>query len=294
MGAIENRKILFFDSYNDFGSLYSHYAKRSQDGTPLMPVLSVEWIKEEKLHRYILTPGFLDTEENFHSCPVLIFYCQLIKYIQEEDFSGDFPFQQTVHFSFKLFSVDFKEFKRFNMKFTTHDTIRLDWGVFDKVINLLNLYIKRGYSIHNLNIEGLNFDDFTLNDDRILINIVNQMDFVFYEDCRIKVGDDNRFWDEAEVNNIPNDQYLKNIIFFCLKKQCRKISELEDGYLMTFEIEFAWAPSHSRRRKDEDQTQRINEIKDFLKIDLAKVYDRYDHLFSKISINFKALNIDNL
>lgn len=280
--SLRDKRWINVDNIKTLGKFYTHYADQVSHTAPQKPIFKVEHQSIEKdIHLYTLIPGYMDREERFHSCPMEVFYIQINNIYEEEDFTGRYPFKTTVTLNFTIFSKDFSSYKNNCISFSKQDSAALDFMSFNRVINLLNEYVESGR-----NIEFIDFDRFDRfkpekKDREVILNVVDDLQVDFFSNSINRVGKDNGFWDEAEIRNLPDDIYFKNLILKNLPKQCSQVLEADYGLLLIFEVNDAYSPSHPRE-KIENCQKRIKKLKELLKLDLAISFNSNEHVLECI------------
>lgn len=269
--SFNSRKILLVNGIDKIGGFYLHYggAYDHPRNSCLRPVFSIE--KKEINHSQLIA-GFLSINNEFFKCPFSIFYVQInsIESYQKDD-------KELINSSLIVFSKDFSHNRTIVVQLESDS---IGSGVvnpmnLNEIINSINLYIERENDLDVLNEDIFigNFNLKTLNQNQIA-DYINQLKFNFFVNCRARVGKDNVFWDEVEIGNVPKNKYIISLFEEILNKAniFDSISINDSIFLAKYNKDYAYSRSHYRE-KTSDNPEKINEIKDTLKLKIYSLID---------------------
>ncbi len=268
---LENRKYLHVNGIDQIGK-YNLHLGRSYDNPNKSCLIPVFAIKQDGQKDFFLQPGFLSTNEYFYPCPFSISYVQLdfIKYYQKE-------YDVHIEANLKIFSKDFISQRDISIHLNSD---WLDNNVvgpmhINEIVNALNVYIEYDNNLDELNDNFFTnkFDIKELKSHQILRGI-NNLAFKYYSNDRSRIGKDNKFWNEVEIQNLPENNYLTELYLGIIKKSgiVDSIEYSDSMFFATYANEYAYSPSHGRQEIMED-TEKTNQIKDILKYEINQRID---------------------
>ena len=268
---MDNRDYLLINNIQILGEFRIHYGSIYDNPNKecLRAVLKVN--KKSNNHFYF-APGYKSYDDKYFQCPLSVIYTQLnfIEIINTENTS---TFQAEVI----VFSKNFKQKRILNLNFTLSNRGSrpvLNPMLLNGAINLINGYVDAGYEIDLLNVEYI---ERNLNVPRLypsdLSSIINALKFEFFSNDQIRVGKDNWFWEEVEISNLPSDYLRKLFVSILSMSNILDTCRLKDSTIIgTYKHQNAWCGSDGRRPIGLDESK-IEEIKDYLKMNILEVYD---------------------
>ena len=219
--------------------------------------------------------GYIDIDTNFKEFPIEVNYIQLEKINRFIDSSC---FRVNLEVYFRIYNKEKSKYR--NIVFC-YDENYMSFDLLELVVNILNYYIDKNNNIDDLDINKLNSNYIRNYDNDIIFRCINELKLDSYDNSLSRVGRDNYFWEETEIRNLPESNYLRKLIITSLKKQCKRIESTKYGLIITFETESNWSPSQPRK-KSENQLKKETEIKGYLMIDVAISYFHNDYLVDLI------------
>ncbi|MBG8555010.1 hypothetical protein [Hymenobacter guriensis] len=269
---------LTIEKVDTLGEYTAHYGSRRFYDVMLKPVLKVKSV-EGKNEGFLLLPGYLD-KDIFYPCPLRIMYMKLYQITQQQSGEG-YTRRTSVEAQIEVYDQSLANHISHRLVLTNTGSTGLDYMQFNRIFNLINLYVDAGNPLEQLNLDAFTQYEPREDDRSTLLRAINSLQFEFFENSRNVVGKDNFFWEEAEVRAVTNDPYLQKIILDGLRKNCESLYVKDDHLLLTFAHDRAYSPSFSRR-KMESRPGGDSSIKDNVKFELAKMYDSRTHLLSKL------------
>lgn len=220
-----------------------------------------------------LKAGKIYFENHFINCPIDFGNISILEINEEINYSGKVILKLLV----KDYSIDFNDF-------IILEFCKSFFGLFNQsvsnIINLLNDFLKEGFSILDLDQESYPIlIRNRLEKDNSHINAVNNLKLEFWSCCLSRVGRDNLFWTDVIITNFPNDKYLKKMIF-----EAFNIAEIDiDKKEITIELDSCNAFSATTPRAKFESPQKEIEIKDQIKFKMYEQYDESVHRLHKLS-----------
>jgi hypothetical protein len=283
--GLERKEWININHFKTLGQFYAHFSDKSEPTFPLKPVFKIVTNDDEyPIISHCLKPGYIDREDNFYQCPLMVFFVQINEIVQRERYKKDYPGrlleEKTINLDINLFSDDHSKMIREKISFS-ENSHSLSFMSCNGIINRLNEYVNSGRPINKINFG--HFDIYhpqrykysKMKGRERIIDVIDDLEVIFFSNSRNRVGKENHFWKEAEIRNLPDDRYFKNLIKSQILNQCRKIEETEYGLFVQFEIRSQWC-GRFPRKKIEDSHDLIQKLKDLLKIDMANCYDSKD------------------
>ena len=154
----------------------------------------------------------------------------------------------------------------------------------NSIINSVNLYINSGRHLDNLR-QLVQAENSELGiDKKTILKTINNLSCTFYENCHYVPRNDNRFWNELEIGNLPANKYLKDLLVECLQiRYQNKVYIKESHIIVTYNHHSAYSMSHGKEKIKFDQGY-FNEVTDYLKIEMATRYDKVLCLFGQMEL----------
>jgi len=284
MKTIFNNKFLLLNNHNELGKFkLFHGDINYRKDNCLIPVFK---IKENEIEneKFDFISGFLSSENEFYECPLLIFYVEI-------HIVNNFNDEANVNLNSKLkvYSKDFNKYKIIEVKIQKplywHYNNNIEIKKMNTIINSLNNYIER-----NNDLEDLKENYFMMNEDltpptnKEILKLVNNLKFDFYSNGQHLVGKDDAYWYEVEIKNLPKNNYLAALFYKILnfkKSVCESINLSRIQLIGLNELYAEYGGGRGscgsdisgERIKISPDINKMEEIKDFLKINLMDLYD---------------------
>ena len=153
-------------------------------------------------------------------------------------------------------------------------------GRYDRVINTLNRFIKKGNKIDDIDLGQLSELPPRKDPKKLVLKIVDDLKFEYYRNSKRRPRHDHdSSWKEIEIRNLPNDKYLQKLIASVLPGKTKKT---EFGLLLIIDYRpTSW--SSGKREKIKDPKDKRKKIKSNLKLDLYKEYNYTHRLLENIT-----------
>jgi hypothetical protein len=273
-------KYIFIDNCFELGKFYAHHGTRTPFAImqPVFRIVTIENLKE-----YELEAGYLDRKENFYKCPLEIHYLKINKYLIKREFVDAKSLNKIIiSLYFEIFDLDYINSIESEIMLWEYEYQHFDFMRFNPIINYLNLYIKSGRKIKDLNFSILDKFYPQSNSLEKIIGLINDLEMKIFEDSQSRVGKDNRFWEDLEIRNLPENLYFKQLIIKCFEKQGKRCKVTDFGLSIELCSDYAWSPSYRRRELENYETA---DIKDRLKVLLAVEFDSLEFTLSGMEIN---------
>lgn len=264
------KNILHIDNFSMLGLFKAHFGSTepTEATRPVYKVNGNEWSDRTQT----IKTGYIHADVYLPS-PIKIFYCEYesIEFLQEDN-------KREVTLLIKVFSKDF--FDNCNVFLQFKESNHSALFKINEAINLINLYVDNGYNIHNLDELKLNTKHYGKQGAYIVLLIIEKLKIKSFINGQSRPGRDDYEWYEIEITGLPKLAYFKTLIVEGLKKQSADAR-------VAGEIITARFPSHSiggmanpRPIADEQWTL---SLKDYLKIDMAILFNAEQELFYRIS-----------
>jgi hypothetical protein len=275
--------------YFYFGNQYHSLNLLHTELTDYVPVGKIKTDFYERLNsgsvfKQQLTPGYLDDNKVFWVLPLRTKYVQLnsitIEKISHEEL-GEEVFKTDLILYDKAGNKEPFELSLINKP----NKKKREIPEIIQIINFINEYIEFYGEYSSINFEKFKKTlPYELGHE-CLLGLIKMLRFEFWSDSRNVPGKDNKFWNEAIITNLPNDNYLQPLFIQSLGKlkDISKSNELFDKYKVTYDYESAWAPSHTRSQFEDPAYQTDALLK--LSFDLGKCYNAKSHLFNYYNKN---------
>jgi hypothetical protein len=224
---LEKKEYLLIKNINEIGNFYvvdNLYLKNINNITPVFKILN----ENNDLRNYKLITGNIDIDGQFYHTPILISYLK-INYITIKKDDG-YEQRNIVEMNVNIFNKKFTENLNLTTKIKTgnHSDIILNiYQLFVK-INLLNKYINLDNTLEDLDILKLE-EDFKPISQENLISIINKLNFHYYENSKYRPRKDNDdIWIELEVNELPENKYLKKLLINHIGEEFDSLNNIEE------------------------------------------------------------------
>lgn len=247
--------------------------------SPLPPIIKIQ---SQNGRNYVLETGVIDYNLNFHKCPISFHYVelgQITLFVNEYHHDGI-----TISCEIKVYSEDYISVKIFNIALKGHGRPLYAVRILNNIINSVNLYINSGRHLDDLR-QLVQTENSELGiDKKIILNIISSLSCTFYENCRYVPRNDNRFWNELEIGNLPTNKYLKDLLVECIKiRYGNNVYSEESCIIVTYNHYCAYSMSHGRHKIEFDQ-EYFNKVSDYLKVEMASRYDKVLCLFAQMEL----------
>lgn len=265
-------------------SFHNYDGYRITSSEKIIPVAKEHIIETDistssRKERKDLITGYL-SEEKFYECPLLVFYCEFSKFsIIDQRYDSSFSFDLKIYDKKFLNSRKLK----FHYKFSSLNISHLF-----NIINIINEYIDKENDINLLEPDKINIYSGLCQSSFIEFSTIDKLEFKHFANSRNRVGKDNVFWSEIEIRNLPNNSYIRSLLFNSLKeiKFIFRLKDQKDFFIMELEEEYAYTSSFNRYECAPD-VENENLIRNYLKIFMYNNYNYKEHYFSKMKKNIE-------
>tara|TARA_R110002050_G_scaffold201841_1_gene336958 strand:+ start:10022 stop:10867 length:846 start_codon:yes stop_codon:yes gene_type:complete len=260
-------EVYFIDNFSILGKFFAHYGPLKGDNLMLHPVYKL-------MEGNIYQPGYRDVNSQFFACPLLIHYVQLDKILNIPKVSKN-PFDYFyMEMHFRLFNNDHTELRNGIIRLFQKGASGLSFQNFNDRINLLNRYVANGNNMHEVDFNKLGSNLPQIQDKSIILKVLNNLDIRFYENSKYRTYKDNLYWVEAEIRNLPNQNYLRDLLKKSILKQCRGLHETNFGLELKFEFDDNGLYTRPFDRRLLNNSGPFNDnFLDILKLDMALGFD---------------------
>ncbi len=273
-------KYIYIDNCFELGKFYAHYGHRNHSSI-MQPVFKI--VSNENLNKYELVAGYLDNNENFYNCPLVVHHLKIKYYsITHVSNNGKFSNEISITLFIEIYDLDYLFSKELEINICENKFTSIDFMRFNPIINYLNLFINSGRKINELNVNILaNFYPES-NSIENIIGLINNLEMLVFEDSQSRVGKDNRFWEDLEIRNLPENSYFIKLIKKCFENQGKRCKMMDYGLSVELCSDYAWSPSYSR---NEIKNYDLTYIKDKLKVLIAAEFDTLEYILSGMEVN---------
>ena len=263
------------DEFDKIGEFYANFGELKSTDRILKPSFKVL----KKADNYNLLPGFL-TSQGFSECPLPIFYIEILAI---SECIEHYPnLKVCIEMEFNLYSKDFSQFIKSKIKTESRETSFMD---LNKPINIINKYIDSGNDLNRLNLSSVDLFGGRTRDKYFIRELVKKIDFSFYENSLNRMGRDDMFWNEAEVRNLPENNYLKDLFVKSLSKLCKRIDKTEYG-IKLIDLKGIGVPNEYNssfgRRKFTNEVYSKSYLVESLLMELVIEYNEEKYLFDRL------------
>mgnify|MGYP003620211497 CR=1 FL=1 len=220
-------KYIYIDNCFELGKFYAHYGHRNHSSI-MQPVFKI--VSNENLNKYELVAGYLDNNENFYNCPLVVHHLKIKYYsITHVSNNGKFSNEISITLFIEIYDLDYLFSKELEINICENKFTSIDFMRFNPIINYLNLFINSGRKINELNVNILaNFYPES-NSIENIIGLINNLEMLVFEDSQSRVGKDNRFWEDLEIRNLPENSYFIKSIKKCFENQGKRCKMMDYG-----------------------------------------------------------------
>jgi|GEM_PF-6263594 len=279
------RDFLFIDNILCLGSFTLHHAERPLSEFIITPVFNIQK-NETSVKNYKLVPGYLDRGSSFYACPLVVFYLKINSYeIKQFSTNNNYSYTREIKLDLEVFSKSFQDSIK-QIITISEDNSALDFMAFNHIINFVNKFIEADNNPYDIDFDRFSKVFPRLPDRSVILSAIKSLDLTVYEDSKVRVGKDNRYWTDLEVRGLPQNKYIKNLIIQSLAKQ-GSLSYKDHGVTIELESDYAWSSSYSRRRLENYDTSKI---RDLLKIDVAAFFEPEKYALADM-LNLETISI---
>ena len=216
-------------------------------------------------------------DELFYPCPLSIFYVQ-VNYYKIELIQNYSINPNNFIAKLRLFDNKFVNYVDLDIEFTSKNSYKSKWLC--NLINILNLFVERGNSIHEIILDNfkteirlnpLSFIDF--------IEMINCLQFKFYYEDSYIIGKDSSSWHIIEINNLPKNEYLIHLFAKILDGRL----DIESNIISIIYNQNHFCGFTSGKEEISIDNTKIEEIKDKLKLNIMNCYDYLKDVFVMLS-----------
>jgi hypothetical protein len=245
-----------------------HYGRKADNPnkTCLRPCFQVKTLANKD---FKLIPGYQTFNLKFYHCPMSAIYIQ----INELQFFLENP--HLFNAQVVVFSKDFLKQKAIELKIYT----RLPHYIMylNDYINALNKYIDMGNDLDLLDEVSFQMRSILEPSNEIsLLNIINNLSFKFYENDFVRVGKDNKFWNEIEITSLPQSSYLTDVILESLlnSKGFDSVSYVgnKEAIIIVYGSNNGYCPASGRKELGPN-LDKEQEVKDCIKLKINNFYN---------------------
>lgn len=283
MEVLTPRDYFYINNINDIGNAnvyisfnYYHdlnnYNPKKLVNEILFPVFKV--VNSE--NKLLLQAGYIDRETNFFLCPITIFYLS----IYDINYNASSQIFET---SVKVFDKNIVQYKIKKIYGKDGDSIQGSLHNLIKILNLLNIYIEKERNVDEIIFEKIRRRNlYYKSKSDIILEAVNGLSIQFFETGIYVPQKDNSFFIDAEIANLPNNQYLKQLLHnYLLSANTTSIIEIDDSFIIVYQAERYALPGFSRRYAEENESL-VSNLKDKFKIDLAQNFNILEYKLARL------------
>lgn len=179
--------------------------------------------------------------------------------------------------------------KKIQVVIERSDTV-LTFMISNNILNLLNTIIDSGCELKIPETIISKPHDWSLPDVDEVLPLINNLKITSFENGQKshKAGGDDYFWDETVIYHKSNSQYLLSLLRDALKKRWVNFTEREGYFILKYNEVSAYSAFQGRVEKsEEEQSKDRNTVIDYLKVDMANIYNPILHFADKLSFCFK-------
>lgn len=243
------KKYLLINNVNKLNEFCLHHGSKYDhpNHTCMRPCLEINFLGDESFE-YI--PGFIDIHENFNECPLGTIYVQLLYVKESSNYS-----QKTLEVKFNIFNKEFDLSRSIVWRKTTqkYGTGVINIIKINDLINQINSFIHSNYNFDLLTEENINriplYNSNYKSRYNDIIENINSIQILFYENSHSRVGKDDAFWKEVEINNLPTTNYFRNKITQILGEYTNlgNIMATENLITATYDYHTAFGPADGKK-----------------------------------------------
>jgi hypothetical protein len=241
-----------------------------------------------------LTPGYLNSNNEFHESSLRIFHIELTK-ISYSGTIEDLNIENKAILELKILNKNNSNIlkKILKLKKITKWSADLNFMVFNKVINLINLFCENGENPKEIDFEKLLKPSFLKKQkvESLILNI-NQLSFKYCTSYRSPAGKDNIYFTSCLISNFPKEDYVVKILKKCFSKYYKNMSARNytsdsDNIILSLEKTLREDLAIHVWYKDEvnyfEDKYNENRIKDIIKLHINEFYNIEDRYIKSIS-----------
>lgn len=111
------------------------------------------------------------------------------------------------------------------------------------------------------------------------------------------MGKDDVFWDELEVNNLPDNYYLVKVIIKCIKLHIRnvvKVEQVGNKLVIKYHSSHGYCPAPNKRQKSNNDSNKEYlswYLKNKLLIHIHKYFDQDKYYFTSFCDSLESQDL---
>jgi hypothetical protein len=254
------------------GMDFNYYTNQVQQKKRTLPVYYVLFSKEAKKitsDSMIFYPGIVTVLDELLECPILFSQLELVSLEQV------YRPSKLEKISIRIYSKHFDSYRELQVVRSISSFVYE--SVFSKyfvwLVNLINNYVARNYSIEELNIDRLVSQSYPLRI-KSIFNMINNLNVKIFEYGYDRgVGKDSGFEETIELYSVPIEKSIRDLFINAMNDYDHYVLIKDEADCLEFKggTSYAYSPAYGKEEITSDSN--VLKIKDALKLYCATNFD---------------------